>query len=169
MHFEKIPHRMTLTAFREIFPAGKITEQKKSGGDEGIPEELKLQFLANFTEVTSAGELLYQLTFRNEILGLLQLSLNGDFNEEGYTRLAAVAQEIIALAGMRGLGAPGEQSPLLAWKELIQSPLPEAERSEDRFIRVLAAKWKSDGCTAELRYDWTWPGQLSLEYKEAIS
>ncbi len=168
MHFEKIPHRMTLAAFRENFPAGKITAPKKSGGDAGIPEDLKQQFLANFTEVTSAGELLYQLTFRNEILALLQLSLNGDFNEEGYTSLAAVAQEIIALAGKRGLGAPAGQSSLLAWKDLIQSPLPEAERSEDRFIRVLAAQWKNDSCTAELRYDWTWPGQLSLEYKEAI-
>lgn len=168
MHLEKIPHRMTLTDFRKVFPAGKIREPKQSDYDESLWEEMKLNFFANFTEDTSAGEILYQLTFRREILSFLQLNINGDFNEEGYSKLAGVAREIIALGALRDIGAPVEQSPLLAWKDLIQSPLPDSGRPEDRFISVLNATWKPDGYKVTLRYDWTWPGQLYLEYREEI-
>ena len=166
MHFEKIPHRMTLAAFRENFPTGKITAPKKSDYDESMWAEMKLNFFANFTEETSAGEILYQLTFHNEVLSFLQLSVNGDFNEEGYTQLAAVAQQIIALSAARGTGAPAEQSPLLGWKALIQSPLPDSGRPDERYIPILTAAWHPEGYSASLRYDWTWPGQLYLEYRE---
>ncbi len=169
MLFEKIPHRMTLAAFRENFPAGKITEPKQSDYDESLWADMKLKFFATFTENTSAGEILYQLTFRNEILSFLQLSINGDFNEDGYSKLAGVAREIIAVGALRGIGAPAEESPLLAWKDLIQSPLPDSGRPEDRFIPVLTAAWKPAGYKAALRYDWTWPGQLYLEYREEES
>lgn len=166
MLFEKIPHRMTLTAFRENFPAGKVTAPKQSDYDESLWAEMKLKFFATFTENTSAGEILYQLTFRNEILSFLQLNINGDFNEEGYTRLGAVAREIIAQAATRGLGESADESPLLGWKDLIQSPLPDSGRPEDRYIPVLTAAWKPAGYAAHLRYDWTWPGQLCVEYRE---
>ncbi len=169
MLFEKIPHRMTLAAFRENFPAGKITEPRQGDYDESLWEEMKLKFFATFTEDTGAGELLYQLTFRNEILSFLQLNINGDFNEDGYTRLGAMAREMIALGPARGLGAPAEQSPLLGWKDLIQSPLPDSGRPDDRYIPILAATWNSPGYRASMRFDWTWPGQLCLEYREEES
>ncbi|MFO1527983.1 MAG: hypothetical protein U1F16_18570 [Turneriella sp.] len=166
MLFEKIPHRMALSAFRQNFPERKVTEPKPGDYDESLWAEMKLKFFATFTENTDAGEILYQLTFSKEILSFLQLSITGDFQETAYSNLAALAQQTIAAGNTRGIGSPAETSALLSWKELIQSPLPDSGRPDERYITILTATWKLPDYSAYLKYDWTWPGQLNVEYRE---
>jgi hypothetical protein len=69
------------------------------------------------------------------------------------------------IVGARGLGVPAEQTQPLAWKDLIESPLPE---TGDRSISVLRAAWKTSAAKAIFSYAWTWPGQLILEYRETL-
>jgi len=63
----------------------------------------------------------------------------------------------------RGFATSPQETKTLAWKELIESPLPD---TGDRSIQVFTAGWHSAGTKAILNFYWTWPGQLNLEYRE---
>ncbi len=148
MRLKEIPASITRQAFAEKFSDIPINANGK----------------ASFSEPVSGGTVVYTLQFDADSLQTLILYVNEDFNEESHQNVLALTREIIALASKRGLGKPLEETPALAWKELIESPLPE---SGERLIVACRAQWKSEAATATLVYSWTWPGQLILEYRES--
>jgi hypothetical protein len=118
---------------------------------------------ASFSETYPGGTIVYTLQF-NAASAELILYVNEDFNEDSHQHLLALAREIVSLASTRGLGAPLEESKPLAWKELIESPLPE---TGERSIVACRARWANAKTSASLVYAWTWPGQLVLDYRES--
>ena len=146
MLLEKIPIGMSAADFAAAFA------QVKKSGDA-----------ATFTEAVGGGEVFYRLAFKGGKLGHLNLSMNGDFTESAYNDLSIIMKSIIYLQKGRGYPVAPQETKTLAWKELIESPLPD---TGDRSIQVFAAGWDSPVAKAILGFSWTWPGQLTLEYKE---
>lgn len=149
MLLEKIPVKMKDADFVAAFP------QVKQQGET-----------ATFTEAMAGGELFYRLVFKNSTLTLLNLSINGDFTQDAYNDLAAIMKSIIYSQNTRGFAAAPQETETLAWKELIESPLPDSGNAADRSIQVFTAGWDIPGTKAILNFSWIWPGQLALEYKE---
>jgi hypothetical protein len=149
MLLEKIPVNITDADFASQF------QQIKRNGDT-----------VTFTEAIAGGTMLYRLVFRNNRLSLLNLSINGDFTQDAYNDLSAILKSIIYTQKTRGFtNAPQETGPL-AWKELIESPLPDTGSPAERSIQIFNAGWDIPGTKAILNFAWIWPGQLSLDYKE---
>ena len=119
---------------------------------------------AAFSEAITGGVIVYVLQFDAEKLTSFRLTVNEDFNEESYHNLSAATQQIIEAAAQRGFGKATNTTRYLAWKELIESPLPE---TGDRSIAVVQSEWMNERAKANLSFSWTWPGQLLLEYSEA--
>jgi hypothetical protein len=121
---------------------------------------------ASFSEPVTGGTVVYTLQFNAQALQELILYVNEDFNEDSHQNLLALTREIVSLASTRGLGAALEETSPLAWKEMIESPLPE---TGDRSIVACRARWANANTSASLVYAWTWPGQLILDYRESHS
>lgn len=118
---------------------------------------------ATFTEAVAGGELFYRLVFKNGMLHSLQVSINGDFTQNTYNDMSAIVKSLIYVQKARGFNPAPQETGTLAWKELIESPLPD---TGDRTIQVFNAGWDIPGTRAILSFAWTWPGQLALDYKE---
>ncbi|MBN8219692.1 MAG: hypothetical protein J0L53_02145 [Spirochaetes bacterium] len=146
MLLEKIPLGTSeadfLAAFAQVHQAGEVL---------------------TFTETLAGGEIFYRAKSKNGKLAQLSLSMNGDFTESAYNDLTVITKSIIYLQKSRGYPTAPQETKTLAWKELIESPLPD---TGDRSIQVFAAGWDSPEAKAILSFSWTWPGQLALEYKE---
>lgn len=166
MFFAQITHRMAITDFTAKFPQIRITLPQQKDYAPSLWSEMQHKTFATFSEPTAGGELLYKLTFKNEILHFLQVSMNGDFTQEAHLAISAIAGQIVTTQSSRGIAGTREITPLLAWKELIESPLPDSGRPDERYIRVFSALWTVPDGRAQLSYTWTWPGQLYLEYRE---
>ena len=79
MLFAKIKHQMPLNDFRKTFPDAGVTPPEKKDYAENMWESMKGKSFATWHEKATGHEVLYQLTFDNDALSLLQLNLNGDF------------------------------------------------------------------------------------------
>lgn len=132
MQLEKIPIGISEAEFGAAF-----TQVKKSGET------------ATFTEAVAGGEVFYRLVFKGGRLGQMTLSINGDFTESAYNDLTAIMKSIIYLQKTRGYPTTPQATKTLAWKELIESPLPD---TGDRSIQVFAAGWDSPGAKAILSF-----------------
>lgn len=148
MLFAKIKHQMPVAEFREVFPQVKIAQP------------------TTFSEKLSGREIVYKLTFENDTLALLQVNLNGDFVESEYLDITAIALSLIEAQPARGIDAAAVESTLLPWKDLIQSPLPDSGKPDERYIEALGVSWPVLGWSITMSFTWTWPGQLTLEYRE---
>lgn len=150
MRLHDLPLQLSRADFNEKFPGVIITPNNTAAMSEAI----------------TGGVIVYVLQFDTEKLTSLRLTVNEDFNEESYQNLSAVVQEIMKTMPDRGYAAPVKTSRQLAWKELIESPLPE---SGDRSIAAVSSEWNNGKSKASLTFSWTWPGQLLLEYGESQS
>lgn len=166
MLFAKIKHQMSLNDFRKVFPDAVVTQPEKKDYAESMWETMKGKNFATLHEKATGREVLYQLTFDNDALSFLQLNLNGDFIESEYLDLTAIALSLIEAQPSRGIDAAAVESTLMPWKDLIQSPLPESGRPDERYIEAFSVSWPQLGWNISLSYTWTWPGQLTLEYRE---
>lgn len=166
MLFVKIPYRMTAESFAREFPASPITAAKEKNYTADKWPAMQNKSFATIHEPVSGGEILYQLTFDANILSILQLSIDADFTENSYKDLLTITDSIVKAQTTRGITAAPENSRRLAWKELIESPLPDSGRADGRFISVEKISWPLDNATAQLTFSWTWPGQLCLGYRE---
>lgn len=149
MLLEKIPVRMSQADFAAQFAHVKVTNGA-----------------ATFTEAVAGGEMFYRLLFKADTLASLHLSITGEFTQNAYDDLGVLLKSLIYLQKSRGFSSAPQETGTLAWKELIESPLPDTGNPADRSIRVFAAGWDIPGTKAILSFSWTWPGQLALEYKE---
>lgn len=149
MLLEKIPVRMPHADFAAQFAHVKMA------GDA-----------ATFPEAAAGGELFYRLVFKEGILASLKLSIEGDFTQNTYDDLGVILKSLIYTQKARGFATAPQETGTLAWKELIESPLPDTGNPADRSIRIFAAGWDIPGTKAILSFSWIWPGQLALEYKE---
>lgn len=166
MLFEKLRHQMTSQELAALVPQDRLKPVQKpaTGSNEAKADKSTATF--TFNEPATGSELLHQMTFRDGKLSFLCVSMNGDFTQHMHVAMCAVANAICKAQQKRGIMAPAETSPFLAWKELIESPLPAADRSEERSIRIHSASWDVPGWNIQLNYSWTWPGQLYLTYRE---
>jgi hypothetical protein len=149
MLFARIKHQMSVAEFRIEFP------------------EIKIAQPTTFSEKLSGREIVYKLTFENDLLSRVQINLNGDFTESEYLDITAIALSLIEAQAGRGIDATAVESTLLPWKDLIQSPLPDSGKPDERYIEALKVSWPVLGWSISLSFTWTWPGQLTLEYHEA--
>lgn len=166
MFFPQIKHNMPIGEFQATFPHIKINLPQQKDYDASMWPDMQHKSFATFHEPTAAGDLLYQLTFREGVLISLHISFNGDFQKDTHQAISAIAGQIVTAQSSRGVLGAREIAPLLAWKELIESPLPDSGRPDERYIPVFSAKWQNAGWSIELNYTWTWPGQLYLQYRE---
>jgi len=151
MVFEKITPATTLADIPSIYSNAKIT-----GSESAI-----------LVEKTPSGDMVYHLEFENTKLKRLKANFNADFAEAAYVDLAALAIAMIeANKTNRGLGNALVEQTVMPWKQLIESPLPEAS---ERAIEGLHLLWNSQIAQAELILVWIWPGQLCLNYSEEIA
>jgi hypothetical protein len=163
---KKITHGMNLSDFGAAMPQVALLDAQQKDYDASVWPRMQNRKFASFSEHYANCEVLYKLTFAEGKLIFFQISANGDFNEEGYKQLAGLTEEVIASAEARGIAAKAKVSPLLAWKELIESPLPDSGNPADRYIAIGTAEWAMAGWSINLNFTWTWPGQLYLEYRE---
>jgi hypothetical protein len=148
MRLHDLPLNLSRSDFNQKFAKAIITPKNTAAMSEPI----------------TGGVIVYVLQFDAEKLTSLRLTVNEDFNEESYQNLAAVVHEIIKAMPARGYAAPVKTTRQLAWKELIESPLPE---SGDRSIAAVSSEWNNGTAKANLTFSWTWPGQLLLEFSES--
>jgi hypothetical protein len=149
MLLEKIPVKMAAAAFAAEFSHIKKTSET-----------------VTLTETAAGGEIFYRLVFRDDRLSLLNLSINGDFTQNAYDDLTTLMKSIIYTQKSRGFTTAPQETGTLAWKELIESPLPDTGSPAERSIPVFHAGWDMPSTKAILSFAWTWPGQLALDYKE---
>ncbi len=149
MLLEKIPVQMTAAEFAAEFS-----------------HVAKTSDTVVFTETVAGGEMFYRLQFRGDKLAVLSFSVNGDFTQNAYDDLTVLLKSIIYSQKARGFTTAPQETGTLAWKELIESPLPDTGSPAERSIPVFHAGWDMPGTKAILSFSWTWPGQLALDYKE---